>query len=211
MFVALFALLALPIVAQATPITDLGVVYDATYTLIGTGVGTETYQIKVTAQTSGSTLAGDFLTSLAIKIASSVSSFSLVSGPAGSALFAGGINASGCDGSGSGFVCDAFTPISMPGGLVTLILNETIATGTLATGNLAAEIKAQYCDVGTGIGTTGRGCPQSNNAGITSRGITLSPTPVPEPVTMFLGGTGLLILGYVARRRLFAMGGRLAA
>ena len=28
-------------------------------------------------------------------------------------------------------------------------------------------------------------------------------TPVPEPITMFLGGTGLLALGYAARKRLF--------
>jgi hypothetical protein len=28
-------------------------------------------------------------------------------------------------------------------------------------------------------------------------------TPVPEPITMFLGGTGLLTLGYAARKRLF--------
>ena len=29
-------------------------------------------------------------------------------------------------------------------------------------------------------------------------------TPVPEPITMFLGGTGLLALGYAARKRLFS-------
>ena len=38
--------------------------------------------------------------------------------------------------------------------------------------------------------------------GATSGG-TLSSTVAPEPVTMFLGGTGLLMLTYAARRRLF--------
>lgn len=200
----LVGLVVAPFVAQASPITDTGVVFDATYALTGTGAGTETYKVTVTAQTSGYTgTAGDFITSLAIKIANSVSSFSLVSGPAGSGLLAGGISAGGCDGNGSGFVCDAFTPVSLPGGLLTLVLNETIATGALLTGNLAASIKAEYCDVGTGIGTTGKGCPQSNNAGITSRDITLTTTPVPEPITMFLAGTGLLLFGYAARKRLF--------
>ncbi|MDO8479292.1 MAG: PEP-CTERM sorting domain-containing protein [Candidatus Rokubacteria bacterium] len=199
----LVGFVAAPLVAQAAPITDLGVVYDATYALVGTGVGNETYQVTVTAETSGSTLPGDFLTSLAIKIAAppNIISFSLVSGPAGGTLLAGGVNAFGCNPGSDGFVCDAFTPISMPGGLVTLILNETIATGTLFTGDLAASIKAEYCDVGTGIGTTGLGCPSGQNGGITSEPITL--TPVPEPITMFLGGTGLLLLGYAARKRLF--------
>ena len=206
--VALAVLLTMPFVAEAAPITDLGVVYDVTFALVGTGVGTQTYQVTVTAQTSGSTLPGDFLTSLSPKIAASVNSFSLVSGPAGSVLQAGGIDAGGCNGAGGGFVCDAFTPILMPNGLVKVVLNETIPTGTL---DLAGSIKAEYCKVGTGIGTTGLGCPTTQNGGITSRDITLSPTPVPEPVTMFLGGTGLLILGYVARKRLFAVGGRLAA
>ena len=150
--VALVALLAVPLVAHAAPITDLGVVYNATYALVGTGVGTQTYQITVTAQTSGSTLPGDFLTSLGIKIAASVNSFSLVSGPAGSALQAGGVDSGGCNGSGSGFVCDGFTPILMPAGLVKVVLNEIIPTGTLETGNLAASLEAEYCQVGTGIG-----------------------------------------------------------
>ena len=47
-----------------------------------------------------------------------------------------------------------------------------------------------------GPGTGGSGPPFNDpaNAGC---------TPVPEPITMFLGGTGLLILGYIARKRLF--------
>jgi hypothetical protein len=32
-------------------------------------------------------------------------------------------------------------------------------------------------------------------------------TPVPEPITMFLGGTGLLALAFAARKRLFGVGG----
>ncbi len=202
--VAVVAFVAAPLVAQADSITDLGVVYEATYALVGTGTGTETYQVTVTAQTSGSTLPGSFLTSLAIKIAPSIDSFSLVSGPAVSTLTAGGIDAKGCSGDGGGFVCDAFTPISMPGGLVTLILNETIETETLFTGALEASIKAEYCMVETGIESTDLNCPESQNGGITSRGISL--TPVPEPITMVLGSTGLLVLGYAARRRLFALG-----
>jgi hypothetical protein len=45
------------------------------------------------------------------------------------------------------------------------------------------------------------------NPGVDNMGVSLtnfSNTPVPEPATMFLGGAGLLLLGYVARRRLFA-------
>ena len=40
----------------------------------------------------------------------------------------------------------------------------------------------------------GSGVPTSNSAC----------TPAPEPITMFLGGTGLLALGYAGRKRLFS-------
>jgi hypothetical protein len=54
-----------------------------------------------------------------------------------------------------------------------------------------------------GPGSGGSGPPFGSpaNAGCAA-------TPVPEPLTMFLGGTGLLALGYAARKRLF--GGQLA-
>ena len=41
----------------------------------------------------------------------------------------------------------------------------------------------------------GSGAPASNSAC----------TPAPEPITMFLGGTGLLALGYAGRKRLFSL------
>jgi hypothetical protein len=54
---------------------------------------------------------------------------------------------------------------------------------------------------GPGSGS-GPGFMSPGNAGCTAA------TPVPEPITMFLGGTGLLALGYAARKRLF--GGQVA-
>jgi PEP-CTERM motif len=180
--------------AEAVPFTDLGVTYDATFQLTSSGGGNSTYLIDITANTAGSTLPGSFLNALSIKIASSVLNFSPVpvSGPAGSAVQAGGISSGGCNGSGSGFICDHFTPILMPNGTVEVKLSETIATGTLFTGSNEASLKASYVTAAGG------------NAGITSEDFTLSPAPpaaVPEPGTLLLVGTSLAGLGGLTWRR----------
>jgi hypothetical protein len=61
-----------------------------------------------------------------------------------------------------------------------------------------------------GIPATGcSGWISDTVAGSPNAGTSGDCTPVPEPITMFLGGTGLLTLGYAARKRLF--GGRLAS
>lgn len=178
--------------AEAVPFTDLGVIYDATYQFIGTSGGNSTYLIEVTANTAGSSLPGDFLNALSIKIANAVSSFSVVTGPPGSVQHPGGIGAGGCNDSGSGFVCDQFTPILMPDGTVSVQFSETIATGSLFTGLNEASLKASYVTAAGG------------NAGITSRDFTLdpAPAPTPEPGTLLLLATSLAGAGGLSWRRL---------
>jgi hypothetical protein len=73
------------------------------------------------------------------------------------------------------------------------VLTETFTfAGDLAAGLTASDFVVHVQYRGGGSGFIG-GLPGTTAA-----------TPAPEPVTMFLGGTGLLALAYAGRKRLFS-------
>src|SRR5437764_13242344 len=86
-----------------------GGIYSLTYnpTPIATTASTQTFAITLQVDDSNFTgSSADFLNDVAIKVtAGDPISATLASSPAGYSLVSGGINASGCDGSGVGFLC----------------------------------------------------------------------------------------------------------
>jgi hypothetical protein len=138
----------------------------ASYTLtsnfvdVGSSATTDTMNFTLTINTSGvagfNSVAGAVLTDASIKIASAITAGALVApSPAGFAEVAGGLNSGGCDGNGSGFDCAHSAVGVVTGGLITFTFQETFATGTLLTGNLAASVKARYqSNTGAFLGLT---------------------------------------------------------
>jgi hypothetical protein len=155
---------------------------------------TKTYAITLAVDTSGYTGTGSFLDQVAIKVSSSLIGASLVSAPGGIGnwnLAPGGINASGCSGSGGGFECaDSVTlngSNAVPGGLYTWVFDLVMANGALLTGPLQDSVKGRFVDVsGNKVGA------------LVSENITMA---VPEPEIYAMMGLGLGLLGWVGRRR----------
>lgn len=176
----------------------LGTVYMLQYNPVpeSTTATTQTFDIILTLDTSATT-AGPLIPAVAIKVAPSATG-ALDSAPAivgGWTEIDGGLNASGCNGAGSGFVCAeanifANAP-TVPDGIYQWVFDVTVPTGTLLTGLNAAHVKALYGEIES------TGAFKSN--GITSADITLQKTP--EPGTILLFGSGLLGLGAKLRRR----------
>lgn len=190
----------------------LGSAYTLTYsgTPISSTNTTQTFQITLDVNTktfNGGT--GDFLNAVAIKVtdASNLVSDSLVSAPAltgGWTLTQSGtLNANGCSSTGgSGFVCLAATSsngLTVPHtGAYDFVFDVTVNTGTLFTAAGASSIKALYVD------------STKKQVGLTSEPITLQTGggggpqggPVPEPGSVLMGGTGLLLVSFLIRKRM---------
>jgi hypothetical protein len=154
----------------------------------------ETYEITLGVDTTGYTGSGSFLDQVALKVSSSLSGASLVAAPGGIAdwmLVPGGIDASGCSGSGGGFECADSVILSNTavGGVYSWVFDLTMDNSTLFTGLNEASVKGRFVD------TSG------NKVGdLVSENVTLT-SPVPEPEIYAMLSIGLGLMGWVGRRR----------
>lgn len=195
--VAAIAVLAAPAAADTVTLSGCSSCFGSIYTLTvnPTTLGSTTdFTVTLTINTTG-TSAGSAtaISAVNFKISSSVSSFTLTSAPGGTGAWVtsqNGINNAGCAGSGAGFVCSQDTaPVTSAqlGGVFTWTWDITIPSGSLFTPNLAgSHIGAKY----------------NNSAGTLNGFITSETTPIPEPGTLALFGTGLIALAGVIRRKL---------
>lgn len=172
--------------------TCQGSIYTLTIVSLTTGSTTDTVQVRYDIDTSGYNGGGSFLDEVAFKVSSSVLSSTLLGAPGGIGnwnLVAGGINADGCSGTGSGFECaDAVSVASGApvGGSTPLswLFEIVIPTGTLISDGFQT-VKARYVD------------PSGNKIGA----LVSEDIHVPEPSGALLLGCGLLTLGMFAGYR----------
>lgn len=199
------ALLSIPSIVSATPVSYYGAVFDLSIADVGAPGGL--YQVIYSADFTNYTnsAAQGYIDAISWKHAgANVSSASLISSP-GFGWFADAdstVNAGGCSGSGGNtWACaQDLIPFYAPtSGILTWVFEATFSGGALATLNTTGDsIKARFVDFwgskqGALLSCTLDSSTQDNCSGTTTR--------VPEPASAALLGLGILSLGFVLRRR----------
>lgn len=187
------------------PNCGTGECFGSTYTLTYSTVSSNTFDIFLNVNATGST-PGDFLNAVAVKVSApkNLSKVTWLSGPSGfPSVELGGTSSSGCKPSKKdGFFCDPYSgsghgvAVGGTGDIYNFEWQVVLASASdLFTGVDAASVKAVYLKSNESNGKL---------AGQTSAPITLSPaTPVvPEPPSLVLLGTGLLVLAGAFKAKL---------
>ena len=140
----------------------------------------DTWRIALSIDTTNYTGSGVRIDEVAVKVSSAVDKVTLLQAPGGLGVWsqpvAGGLNANGCSGSGSGFECADWkvgspTGAFIPGPVMTWVFDIDVSGGLFTAANLSS-IKARYVSARDGkVGA------------LVSENVTLGDPimPVPEP------------------------------